>query len=509
MNNDRAQVRQACRDYERRLAGVQNIAELFSAWDAYCTTLLPLEMAQIRERSTRPAKNFTTLVLLVGYSLEPLLQTLCFYQTERVILILSKQYGGLPGHDMAARVKTSVSQLRTGTLIEKTPEVTHEIVDETGPEAVYRCLLSTLQTEQPEDVVIDITGAQKSMVAGAFFYAAFARTAISYVDFDTTTYNIVGSRPVGFKSKIRTLDNPYEIFALREWGQVRTLYLSYQFREARDLLKSVRDALQCYQPDALPAIDKLSAVLDGYHFWDAGNFEEAHKVFSQLEKFIPPSAVSELGNNWFKATGVTVTPRHRFFADTRELHVYVRDELDRLKRLIDYSQDYRSAFLRAGGVNEVLLASRLTRLVEGPDQQQLLDALDIRTPRASWVFEQLMKPAGQQFTVSNRKYPKSFSMQSPKMSRWWNETAFTGDGWEQFLNLRNKVTHTHISITEELARAGLAFAEAHFADFVASSHVSDDRPIGTESYTWAELCRWCGLVPYLTPNLLSGGGRKL
>ena len=140
---------------------------------------------------------------------------------------------------------------------------------------MFKALVKVLHNE--EDVVIDITGGKKSMVAGAFMYAAYAGSRISDVDFEE--YDPEERRPYGFGCKIGELTNPYEKFALHEWERVRVLYERYQFRDAQMLLMSrngkgksgtVIDAMKDYLPDSEPAIQLLASILCCYEYWDAG-----------------------------------------------------------------------------------------------------------------------------------------------------------------------------------------------------------------------------------------------
>jgi hypothetical protein len=103
-----------------------------------------------------------------------------------------------------------------------------------SPEAVFQTLVDVLHDET--DVVIDVTGGKKSMVSGAYLYAAYAGARISYVDFEE--YDPKYRRPYGYSCKIGELANPYQEFALREWERVRNLYERYQFREAREIVNS-------------------------------------------------------------------------------------------------------------------------------------------------------------------------------------------------------------------------------------------------------------------------------
>lgn len=508
----------------RRFQDLESLDKLLEIMEEYIDRLLPLEMTWVNPESSKPEKDCKTLVLLVGYSLEPLLQAICYYKPRRVVLVLNELYGKDAGLVMGKYIRDLVREKLTQpssrpALLEAMPAIEATVV-KANPAQVFQALVDKLRDELPEDVIVDITGAKKSMVAGAFLYAAFADVAISYVEFGDKNYGFAIGRPMGYLSKIQQLTNPYDTFALREWTRVRTLYEEYRFRDVYDTLVgangkvgkgTILSIAQEYQSKAIPAIIKLSNVLRCYIYWDSGDFNAAKKLMEEqpeLSDFTPPSAVTQLGGSWFTVLGTTFsgTPP-RFYDDTPMLRTYVYDELERVGRLIQYNQDYRSAFLRAAGVNEVLLVARLVRMVNASDKETLLLALN-QTPTAHKLFEELLEPAHRRSVKELFERPPSsikhiVITSTGPMNQWWSKTPFiTQPGKQQFLEIRNKLAHTYVSIPEELACAGLDFARANFEDFVATT---GDRieclDINAKAMLWPELCRLCGLDQVLTPNL--------
>ena len=331
-------------------------------------SLLEAELEYARQRREEPSLC-QILVLPVGYSLEPLLQTVCVYQPQKLALLLNKEdYVVERGfkkesHAYAEHVVEAVENVQEKGLIQKLPDFLEESQGKTGfsieskPDAVFKKLVELLKDET--DIVIDVTGGKKSMVAGAYMYAAYAKARISYVDFEE--YDIKHRRPYGFNCKIGGLTNPYKTFALREWERLKILYESYQFRAAEEILsKDICDAMENAIPASKEAMQKLKKFLTYHEKWERGDFrgakQAAEELASNVGKFQQPSAVVELGDQWYEISGNKYinSPRH-FYGNTRALQVYVYDELERIGRLIEYKQDYRSAFLRAGGVNEIVM----------------------------------------------------------------------------------------------------------------------------------------------------------
>lgn len=456
------------------------------------------------------------MVLLVGTSLEPLLQSICAYEPQKIVLVLNEEkYGEEEWHVYARHIGEAIKCLKEGGLIKHSPRLPGEADSDrlgyktqSDPAAVFKTLIEVLHDEK--DVVIDITGGKKSMVTGAFMYAVYAKARISYVDFED--YDSKHRRPYGFTCKIGELSNPYKEFALREWERVHISYNRHQFRYAHELLKSIQDIMQKLISEIEEPIQILGTFLDYYENWDKGDFRGAKKVAENLPVFKQPSAVVKLGNRWYGIVGNEYAhkPNH-LYGDIGALKVYVYDELERIRRLVNYYEDYRSAFLRAGGVNEIIMLARLIRLVSDQnDRTSLLDAMDSRTPGIRDVFEALSKTDKTQIDVPDDLHFKGFKKKkviiprpSP-MTAWWQKTSFFKDkgdsqGWQLFLDMRNDLAHKYFSVPRDWAEEALKFVRANFEDFL--SHPATDLELCTKILDWSELCALCGISQYLPPNL--------
>ena len=480
-------------------------------------SLLEVELECARREERIKATPCETLVLLVGFSLEPLLQSVCVYQPKRIALVLNEEgYAGEEWQVFAGRVTEVIGHLVTKGLIPQPPQFLGEqapgapgypTVGE--PAAVFQVLTTALHDEM--DVVIDVTGGKKSMVSGAFMYAAYAGTRISYVDFED--YDPKHRRPYGCSCKIGGLSNPYQEFALREWERVRALYERYQFRDARKLLEdSILNTMKTVIPEAEAPILRLAAFLDYYEMWDRGDFRGAKQAAQTLDACDQPSAVTVLGDQWYEISGndFANVPKH-FYGNLSALKVYVHDELERVQRLIEYNQDYRSAFLRAGGVNEIVMLARVVRLVTSPTgQSSLLDALEEKTPGAYDVFEVLVEPTGKDITIgtdrkkcdlSFKKAPTITVLHPSPMQSWWQATSLfnAADGWDQFLTKRNELAHKYFSVPRAWAEDALKFVQANSNDFLG-------QPMSTlglraTALPWPALCGLCEVSQFLPPTL--------
>ena len=143
-------------------------------------SLLEAELEWAEEKNGITAKHCETLVLLVGFSLEPLLQSACVHKPTKIALLLNEE--GYIGKEWQVFAQHSIKAIkylrRKGFDGSKVQFLGKELPAKPGypaqgdPASVFKALVKVLHNE--EDVVIDITGGKKSMVAGAFMYAAYA-----------------------------------------------------------------------------------------------------------------------------------------------------------------------------------------------------------------------------------------------------------------------------------------------------------------------------------------------
>jgi hypothetical protein len=482
-------------------------------------------------QNKRSPHSCDTLVLLVGYAIEPLLQAVWAYQPETLVLILNRQYGPvLSGWDFASQFQDLLSELPAERQIDRS-RIEECVIEKATPVKVFATILEKVR-DKP-NVVIDITGAKKSMVAGAFLYAAYAHVPVSYVDFDDTTYDTEFNRPYGYSSEIRTFKNPYNIFALRNWERVRSLHLSYHFREARRLLEEeIRPVMAelSFEPDPVIAVDRLIKVLRCYELWDAGDFQAARQASQELQKqgidFAPPTAVTMLADIWpyvgkkeeEKEIPPQVaaeilsgqheelaegdgTPADSFFCREDWLVTYAEDELTRIWRLIDSNEDYRSAFLRAASLNEVLLKARLAGLwrdgkLQAPSNKDLIPFANLVNKATARKMLSLLH---RRETLHMWGKAADLSSDVPAMITFWQPYPLD---LETLIELRNKTVHTYLSIPCSLAEAAWQVAGANLRDYQDAWTTIALPTVITTTLPWPELCERCGVDAFLPPNLL-------
>lgn len=389
-------------------------------YDCYINELLGREIQEASRDSSRlrgVGQPVHTLALTVGESFEPLLQVVCVLRPKRVVLILNSVYGDTPGSDHGEDLKQLM--LRLAGVADLPQEMRPELrsdkecddfdlieLKRDTPTQVFRALRQAMQKQEaqpPKDYtnVVDITGAKKSMVVGAFLYAAHSGLPITYVDFDE--YDTQWGKPYGYTCRIGEIANPYEAFHLRDWEQVRRLYESYSFCNARTLLgepaaggnsgTGILGAMSrtlggdggepLFDQNDIERVMRLASLLEMYEAWENGDYAAAKRLRDSFNPPLPsevvPCSVEELGDVWPATTGASDAltaadtllgahlalkqgaskPSDSLFAQPARLLTYVHDELAKIERLIIKNEDYRSAYLRAAGLHEFLLKARL------------------------------------------------------------------------------------------------------------------------------------------------------
>lgn len=555
----------------------QELKDYWKTWDRtdrnavellkgqYIDNLLEKIMRYVK----RPERPCTVLALCVGLSWEPLIQTIYAYRPDFLLAIFSKQYRSLKREglqyvqksdsemkrDFLAIVKHLHSKGWTGSeLLEDNHTWFPEISDDT-PSEVFRVLQDGLNHFQrvegfPDDgnIVVDITGARKSMTSGVYLYAAYTRQFISYVDQDETRFDDETGRMFDFHTSISGLGNPYELFGLREWETVRELYRRNNFAAAQRTLASIiaimeGEGRQFFDPDHVGKVQRLHRILQCYQQWDSGDLHKAWESEKDLKTNggIPqihvPLAVSRLGPDWppEQADPDTLVrvyhglqcgdpgdPQKSIFLDGARLILYAYDELQRIHRLIVDYEDHRSALLRSAGLSEMLIKARWAALWKGVEKEPdlLMEAggsarLDNDVPFRNALYAGLFpRPPLVPPSLSRMRD----ALEDPH--RRSLRVFIAGHGTEDLkvgrpslalhlsigqttlstlANLRNSSIHFCLQVSPELAKQTLALARASLEEYQQNwvAFLGQPKPEYNESdvtaMEWPDLCQQCGL----------------
>ncbi|HBY97448.1 MAG TPA: hypothetical protein DEP84_26500 [Chloroflexi bacterium] len=531
------------------------------------------------------------LTLTVGQSFEPLLQVACVFKPQRLIFILNRYYHRANGRrengkDYGIQLRDLVQKLAEVSDLPdewRPPPYEDEafeccVVQEDTPTQVFRALREAFEQEKyspPAETinVVDITGAKKSMVVGAFLFAVHSEIPITYVDFDE--YEPTRGRPYGYTCKIGQIADPYHAFRLRDWERVRQLYGQYDFRGARQLIigisgePGIRDIMAShlegraggaalYDDVDIEKVQRFYRILDVYEEWENGDYQRAldQATALGLDERSVPWAIRQLGEFWpstaqapqEEKSAVYLLQTHlalkqgtstpSLFNRPDGLLAYARDEMAKIRRLIKYNEDYRSAFLRAAGLHEFLLKARLALLwfndkairISVDDGPPLHPSSLLPPESLKWfkkltdlTAEAMLKAlnAPAQPLVLDSKWDKTAKRQketfvqlphAAQLDDYWRDITLLHfdsaklDGSLVFTRLRNEAIHTHLSIPRSIAKGACDLVAAALKDFEDNWLVPlagitiPARTEQVEAPRWAELCQICGL-DFLPPKL--------
>ena len=162
-------------------------------YEYYIAELLPDELAFATEKPGHlPDKPAGLLVVMLGFSMEPLLQSIAVYKPAQLLVVYNRRYTGGGGAnttgpelyaDFKRLLATLAAQPKLGVPL---PKLLNDTLDRCwkggceSPVEVFRllrhCIIPRLRdgSLRRDAVVVDITGAKKSMISGAYLFAAFA-----------------------------------------------------------------------------------------------------------------------------------------------------------------------------------------------------------------------------------------------------------------------------------------------------------------------------------------------
>ena len=272
-----------------------------SRWETekYIRELLPLEINYLKSRNAFYQVTETDiLVQLVGFSWEPLFISLCAYQPDILVLVLNKIYNNQSGNKRGLDYKEHINKLMEADLITNEPKIISNIVGDT-PESVFKLLREKVlpYINEGKRVVIDITGAKKTMVSGAYLFATYSNSLVSYLDFEK--YNGEFGKPYGYTCVIKKPENPVEMFKLAEWLRVEEQYTRYAFGNSLRIISDVEEETR----SSLGRGEKAD-LLECLHMrFGRRRLPCTLEKYKEIKKKIPSfpclSAVQELGEIWF------------------------------------------------------------------------------------------------------------------------------------------------------------------------------------------------------------------
>jgi hypothetical protein len=301
-------------------------------------------------------------------------------------------------------------------------------------------------------------------------------------------------------------------------------------------LEEGKGSHKLYDAEEVAKVERLIQILEMYEVWDNGDFRRAKSLVDAFEPSLSPDLVpwtiTELGDIWPGTDGIDDPgsaashlhdahlelkhgrdgPEDSFFGRPAQLLAYVRDELAKVERLIVYNEDYRSAYLRAAGLHELLLKARLCICFLNEEVKLTVDGDPPAEPadRHEW-FKAIAGLSGPDVMRDALKHRKKLPFRhgrkleltssAPVLESYWERKALDLDrvrttrGQPVFTVLRNESIHTHLYIPDHVAKAALELVKAAVEEFEANwlKHFypealssADPRPV--EYPKWPRLC---------------------
>lgn len=462
------------------------------------------ELAKVRElgekgRLEAGEKSADCLVLCVGYSPEPLLLTIAYHRPARILLLVEIHLSGEYLNALEELWDTYRDLLEIPAFAETHQERVRD--DATDIFLSIRAISERLANEPPRRMVVDITGAKKSMVAGAFLAAGFLDLESSYVDF--SEYDAVLRRPIPGTSCPGGLTHPDRLFQLREEARLEKEFDRRRFREAEQL--AGRLAETAASPEVEKLLDRhegqararrlgaLQAAARAYALWSDGFYREAASeleaigipvpaTMAQLAPFWPPaeakageivkalSPAAVLADPatalayfvdvlvWNDAARLVENPRHgylRLYGSVESVIFFAFDlsVTRHPERLIVASQTPGGlAGLQGGSQAEADLVSSLRRYAIGACETSSTQALKVLSGKTVEFPPQAWSSL--QTSAAEPAPSATFSLAGPALSAGLLD-LFRGrgkrDGLGTFTELRHKATHWLAPVPQDFA----------------------------------------------------------
>jgi len=531
--------------------GIEGLDRPLLHYEIACAQQRPLSDQAWPKIDEDKQKKKVTLAILVGTSFEPLLMAIWAYKPHRLIPLLNTYYGDrnpngkhITPLEHWDNLKDKIERLPQEALknnLNLPASIANFVVEDKADhvfDRLHELLKNDLADSQCE-VIIDITGAKKTMVAGAYLFAAYTEAKISYVDYDKFEEGI--GRPYGYTCRIAKVANPMRDLALKQWQSIAEAYEEYNFGLALNLLDQIPNELKAVLKEKY---GQLAQYLEICRQWESGDLHIAGKLAKKLltEEQVDiqlPATINELAQFWpdlndpgqWLSLDVLTKPK------LLVLHAY--DELHRAKwctgeegqrgKAPKIQLQCRLAFTKAYALYETLLIGRALNIIQhdgvsatipkpfnkkiipsGPteEKQELLKLMvkNLRRENAIKIFRR------ENVSVKCRKStfmgnPISEISLEPIESK-WSQVQKHLQGWDKAFDdelndFRNLTIHTYIPVDENWAKKAIHLAEESLENYIQQwvqfleIDPNELRELEDEMYTvvrWKNIKKKFGLI---------------
>ncbi|HEX4955810.1 MAG TPA: hypothetical protein VF017_20675 [Thermoanaerobaculia bacterium] len=308
-------------DYKRivRAVGVERVREILETIEEHLDnerdasgrslTDKEMDLATHKGREDRAGGPGPDLLLLiVGYSPEPLLLAAVYHEPREVVLLKSLDL------DRDYLVKLAERWDRfVGPRLPDLPPGEQLLRDGRGvrdsPEDLFRTVAKVVGQARrggAARIVLDITGAKKTMVAGAFLAAGHLGIETSYVDFDH--YDSVLRRPLPGSPRPGLLPHPAELFRLGERRELASLFEAGRYEEVRRRAERLAEAAGSATVTQVlgeeeaerqaHGFTRLARIAGAYQLWADGFYRDAAEGIRDIPGLPMPPQVEALAEVW-------------------------------------------------------------------------------------------------------------------------------------------------------------------------------------------------------------------
>lgn len=258
----------------------------FTNPERYLKEVLPAELAKLQHEQSPIPKPFL-LVLLCGTTPQPLLLSEHFCNPSHVLLVGTDTPDGRDAMEQVQRLLPPDRSLKPW-----------EVIHATDPAQAYKTLHRRLTAEMKrwridkEQVLIDITGGKKTMIAAAFLVASELGLRTIYVDGE---HHPKLRLPRPGKAKVSLLDDPVATFWLRQRDRARELFEQGNYQASADLWTEIAAKAQALAEDESLALNRARAK--AVALWEEGAYIDAKRTLVDAGLTVPPP-LEVLATHW-------------------------------------------------------------------------------------------------------------------------------------------------------------------------------------------------------------------
>jgi len=342
--------------------------------------------------------RYRRLIMLVGFSPEPLIRSILSIRPEKVCFIHTRE-----------------TEKQIDGIVEETglrpSQFRREQVDGSRPDEIYDVIKDYIQRWGKEtgqrEMAVDITGGKKAMVGGAAIAASFYGVDIVYSDY--TEYDDKTRRPVPGSEVLMRLENPFERTMDVRMGIARRLFNAGDFKQSGRLYDEMKEkASDPVLTERLALYQNLAAA---YNLWWNLNFSKAASKMSdvvrKLEKY--GEIGTELDRERLDAQSVILTE----LKEAEKADNFSPGEPAVMRHMTGTLMAMVKLNEREGNLTEEAL--RLYRVCELISQHRLLSEYGLDTSNLNWakVNEDVIKRFQEISFETLKKAKKAGRMRGP------------------------------------------------------------------------------------------------